>query len=115
MRGNFRQCTASREGFASFDIKPGCLTDAFHQRGKNAAVFLQRPQPGPWRVHQHRHVAWRVPVGPHQLMHVRNLRPGKHLAYAGVDAAVEHRKANAATLRLACPDPAGPWDSPEFF
>src|SRR5262249_6608699 len=52
--------------------------------------IIQRAQPRARRVDQHCHVARRVPVGSHQFVRVRNPRPGKYFAHAGVDAAVEH-------------------------
>src|SRR5262250_90818 len=52
--------------------------------------IVQRAQPRARRVDQHCHVARRVPVGSHQFVRVRDSRPGKYLAHAGIDAAVEH-------------------------
>src|SRR5262245_62097931 len=52
--------------------------------------IVQRAQPRARRIDQHCHVAGRVAVGSHQFVRLRNSRPRKYLAHAGIDAAVEH-------------------------
>src|SRR5499426_643472 len=60
--------------------------------------IVQRAQPRARRVDQHCHVARRVPVGSHQFVRVRYPRPGKYLAHARVDTAVEHELVGRRSL-----------------
>src|SRR5437016_12645314 len=59
---------------------------------------LERSAAGARRVHQHRHVAGRMLVLPHDLMRRRDLVPGEDLAQAGIDSTVEHKLICGARL-----------------
>ncbi len=74
----------------------GSDTEKYHGRKKLCSAsrrfhdVIERTQSGARRVDEHRHVAGRMTIGAHQLVRVRDLVPGKHLAHAGIDAPIEH-------------------------